>query len=138
MKIMPYTLSQILVALATVLLVYGCTEDVMNNTSPQPSDFESPPSTDELSNSNEDAMMPYDGGIEDSAMPDSDVIRVKEAHESELMAIDGVVGVGIQRNELGDDVIVVYTLDESVSHDVPTQLEGVSVVTKVTGPIDAL
>ncbi len=64
---------------------------------------------------------------------------VKEQHESELMAVKGVVGVGISRCE-GKPCIKVYLANESpnLRKQIPTQLEGFKVDTKVTGNIEAL
>src|SRR5438105_5942817 len=36
----------------------------------------------------------------------SEIERVKQAHEHELMAIDGVEGVGISKNRIGADAIL--------------------------------
>ncbi len=64
---------------------------------------------------------------------------VKEQHESELMAVKGVVGVGISRCE-GKPCIEVYLANESpnLRKQIPTQLDGFKVDTKVTGNIEAL
>ena len=66
-----------------------------------------------------------------------DIAAVRDRHESELMAIDGVVGVALGRNEIGDDAILVYLRDPSVRERLPRTLEDVPVQTEVTGPIDA-
>ena len=65
--------------------------------------------------------------------------RVKEQYESELMAIDGVVGVGISECE-GKPCLEVYLENESpnLRRQIPTQLDGFKVDTEVTGPIQAL
>lgn len=64
---------------------------------------------------------------------------VKEQHESELMAVKGVVGVGISRCE-GKPCIEVYLANESpnLRKQIPTQLDGFKVDTKVTGNIETL
>ena len=64
---------------------------------------------------------------------------VKEQHESELMAVKGVVGVGISRCE-AKPCIEVYLANESpnIRKQIPTQLDGFKVDTKVTGNIEAL
>jgi hypothetical protein len=53
----------------------------------------------------EEAAMPY--SPESSTEASSTVERVKEEHEKELMAIDGVEGVVVGRNSIGNDAIVV-------------------------------
>lgn len=65
--------------------------------------------------------------------------QVKEQYESELMAIDGVVGVGISECE-GQPCIEVYLANESPSlkQQMPAQLNGFKVKTEVTGSIEAL
>ena len=67
----------------------------------------------------------------------SQVEHVRARHERALMAIDGVVGVGIGRTRIGDDAIVLYLRDVSVKQRVPIQIEGYPVETTVTGEIDA-
>ncbi len=65
--------------------------------------------------------------------------QVKERYESELMAIDGVVGVGIGECE-GKPCIKVYLENDSpdLKKRIPLQLDGFKVETEVTGPIEAL
>ncbi len=72
------------------------------------------------------------------AASSSPIDRVKQNHELELMAIDGVEGVGIGRNQIGDDVILVYLRDEEVRERIPYNIEGFQVKTQITGIIDAL
>lgn len=93
------------------------------------SGFESP----DVNNLVEEAAVPY---VVFEA-PQSEIERVKQQHEAKLLATDGVVGVGISRNQIGDDVIVVYLRDRSAQKHIPTQLENFAVVTEVTGQIDA-
>jgi hypothetical protein len=54
------------------------------------------------------------------------------------MGIAGVEGVGITRDAIGDDAIVVYVRDSSVAGRLPRELEGHPVEVSVTGIIDAL
>ena len=63
---------------------------------------------------------------------------VKEQHESELMALEGVVGVGISKCQ-GKPCIEVYLADESsnLKQQIPTQLNGYQINTKVMGRIEA-
>ena len=85
----------------------------------------------------EEAAMAY--YPEDSAAGNasSPVAQVKQIHESSLMAIEGVEGVGIGRNRIGEDVILVYLRGEEVKSRVPKSVDGVEVETHVTGIIDA-
>lgn len=83
----------------------------------------------------EDAAMPYTP--EPSAETLSEMQRVKETHEQELMAIDGVEGVGIGTNKIGDEAIIVYLRSRDVADRVPRTIEGFPVETQITGIIDA-
>ena len=69
----------------------------------------------------------------------ADIVTVKERHEAELMAIPGVVGVGIGERD-GTEVIVVYVEKRTaqVDREVSDTLEGYPVFIEVTGPINAL
>lgn len=69
---------------------------------------------------------------------DDDIVDVKERHEAQLMAIPGVVGVGIGE-AAGEAVIVVYVEKRTpqIEQDVPKELEGYPVVVEVSGPIVA-
>ena len=83
------------------------------------------------------------GGGEVVYDPDSEagdmthVQAIKDSHEKRLMAIPGVQGVGIGRNEIGDDVILVYLRDATAKGQVPARLEDVPVETAIVGEIDA-
>jgi hypothetical protein len=64
--------------------------------------------------------------------------QVKEQHESDLLSIDGVVGVGIGECE-DKPCIKVYLENESpnLKQQIPKQLDGFKVDTQVTGAIQA-
>ncbi len=81
----------------------------------------------------EQAAMPY--LQRDSTT--SGIAAAKERNESRLMAIPGVKGVGIARNAIGDDALVVFLLDASVASRLPAEVDGYPVETVVTGEIDA-
>jgi hypothetical protein len=83
----------------------------------------------------EDAAMPY--FPESSTETSSAVEQVKQSHERELMAIEGVEGVGIGRDSIGNDAIIVYLRTEEVRDRVPRSIGGFPVETRVTGIIDA-
>ena len=68
---------------------------------------------------------------------DSRAVQIKESHEALLMRIEGVTGVGLGRNKIGDDAIIVYLRDASFAAHIPSQIEGLPVLTEVTGEIDA-
>ena len=68
---------------------------------------------------------------------DSAVADVLRRRGPELLEIDGVQGYGIGRSPAGDDAIVVYLLDAAAGASVPRELEGFTVLTKVTGIIKA-
>ena len=61
---------------------------------------------------NEEAAMPY--SPDSSSESSSPVQHVKQRHEQELMAIDGVEGVGVGRNSIGDDAILVYLRSDDI------------------------
>jgi hypothetical protein len=67
-----------------------------------------------------------------------EILEVKNRHEDELMAINGVVGVGIGECN-GLPCIVVYLEDDSeeLKSRIPEWVEGFPVTTEVTGPIEA-
>jgi hypothetical protein len=85
----------------------------------------------------ENAVMHYDPDKDSLAGQISNVQGVKERHESRLLAIDGVTGVGVGADRLGNEAIVVYLSHPSQAKPIPDQIEGVPVITEVTGEIDA-
>jgi len=85
---------------------------------------------------NEEAAMPY--SPDSSTESSSPVQHVKQRHEQELMAIDGVEGVGVGRNSIGDDAILVYLRSDDIKARIPRTIDGYPVETKVSGIIDAL
>lgn len=70
-------------------------------------------------------------------MPESEIERVKMKHEQRLLAVDGVVGVGIGSTEIGDDAIVVYLREAHIQARIPSDLDGFPVRTEISGEIDA-
>lgn len=85
----------------------------------------------------EDAAMPYSPEEGDTTESSSSLELVKQNHEQELMAIDGVQGVGVGRSKIGDDAIIVYLRDEGAKKRIPRSVAGYPVETIITGPIDA-
>lgn len=86
----------------------------------------------------EEAEMPYYPDEQaDDAAGDSAIERIKQVHERELLTIDGVEGVGIGQNEIGDKVILVYLRDAETVNKIPQNIEGFEVRTQITGVIDA-
>jgi len=83
----------------------------------------------------EEAAMPY--SPDSSTESSSPVHYVKQRHEQELMAIDGVEGVGVGRNSIGDDAIILYLRSDDVKARIPRSIDGYPVETQVTGIIDA-
>jgi hypothetical protein len=82
------------------------------------------------------AAMPYNPAPAQG--PRSAISLVRDRNEQQLLAIEGVKGVGIGRDRIGDDAFVVYALDASVRARVPTEIEGYPVEITITGEIDAL
>jgi hypothetical protein len=58
--------------------------------------------------------------------------------EAQLLAIQGVTSVGIGLGPAGGEALTVCVVDAGVSARLPSEIEGVPVVVKVTGPVDAL
>ena len=115
-----------------VLLLAGSLA-VMSCTTSNGSDFQSP--RGEGTSPVEDAAVDYFGGDEEVA--NSEIEQVKRSHEQRLLSIDGVTGVGIGQDELGNEVIMVYVLNAEVQKKVPQELDGFMVRIEVTGEIDA-
>ncbi len=84
------------------------------------------------------AEMPAVTGPPGEFATQSGIALAKERSEQRLMAINGVEGVAIGRDRIGDDALVVYLRDPSVRAQLPSEVEGYSVETVVTGSIDAL
>ena len=85
----------------------------------------------------EDAAIPYLPEAASGYGGQSPIETARQRHERALMAIDGVVGVGVGRTPTGDEAIVLYLRDASVKNRVPAQVEGYPVETTITGEIDA-
>lgn len=66
------------------------------------------------------------------------VMAVQDRATPDLMAIDGVVGTATGADENGNPVVKVYLEKRLPFGDIPATLEGVPVVTEVTGKIVAL
>jgi hypothetical protein len=86
----------------------------------------------------EDAAMPYSPDDAGGTSTSSAVEQVKDEHEQELMAIDGVEGVGVGQGKIGNEAIIVYVRDEGARKRIPRTIAGYPVETIVTGVIDAL
>lgn len=63
--------------------------------------------------------------------------EVKSRHTAALMALPGVVSVGIGRDDQQQPVIVVGIDRAERMHDIPDALQGYRVVTRVIGPVKA-
>ncbi|HVQ37970.1 MAG TPA: hypothetical protein VMS31_10585 [Pyrinomonadaceae bacterium] len=85
----------------------------------------------------EDAAMPYSPEESATTNTSSAIEHVKQDHEQELMAIDGVEGVGIGRSKIGDDAIIIYLRHEGARKHLPRSIGGYPVETILTGVIDA-
>ena len=82
----------------------------------------------------ETAAVPYDPPPDDA--PRSRALAVKERHESELLGLPGVEGVGLTERA-GRESILLYLHDEEARAGVPAEVDGVPVACEVTGPIEA-
>lgn len=81
----------------------------------------------------EEAAMPYP---REQGLPAP--YAVKQKHEEKLMAIEGVTGVGVGQDAIGNETIVVYVTHKAVAEKLPKEIEGLNVRVTVTGPIEAL
>lgn len=85
----------------------------------------------------EEAAISYPSEENRGHMSESEIERVLQEHEQRLLSIEGVVGVGIQTNEIGNEVIVVYVLDETAHESIPAELDGFPVTTQISGEFEA-
>jgi hypothetical protein len=83
----------------------------------------------------ETAAVPYDPPPKKT--PRSRALAVKERHESELLSLPGVEGVGLTERD-GRETIVLYLRGEEARSGVPEEVEGVPLTTEITGEITAL
>ena len=60
------------------------------------------------------------------------------ADESKLLAVPGVVSVGLGSGPSGGEVLVVGVIDGGVAERLPKDVGGLPLVVNVTGPVDAL
>lgn len=63
--------------------------------------------------------------------------RVRSAIEEDWMKVPGVKGTGIGRDAAGNDTVIVYVRDASVSASLPEAVDGIAVQIEVVGDIDA-
>ncbi len=86
-----------------------------------------------------DIILVLPDGVDSAGPDESDIYAVKDRHAVELMAIPGVVGVGIEEDS-GLPCIVVMLVDESpeLREKIPSQLDGFRVKAVVTGEIHPL
>ena len=69
----------------------------------------------------------------------ADIDTVKQAHELLLMQVEGVEGVGIGVDDIGDPAIVVYVNGAGVQKLLPQQIDGFRLkVENLKGPITVL
>ncbi|MGI9354563.1 MAG: hypothetical protein ACR2PF_05325 [Rhizobiaceae bacterium] len=58
-------------------------------------------------------------------------------NEEKLFESPDVSGVGVGQNAIGEDAIVVYLKHASAATNLPKSIDGIDIVTEVTGEIDA-
>ena len=83
---------------------------------------------------------PDDVGVDynpDEDEPVTPAEKAKRKFESEFRSTPGVTGIGIGLNAIGDDAVIVYVSDNSVSASLPKKVDGIEVLCEVTGDIDA-
>jgi hypothetical protein len=59
------------------------------------------------------------------------------SEEARLLAIPGVVSVGVSTGRPGEEALAVGVTDANVAARLPREINGVPVVITVTGPVDA-
>lgn len=64
--------------------------------------------------------------------------RVLASDEARLLAVPGVVSVGLGLGPAGGEALVVGVIDAGVAARLPSEVAGLPVVVTVTGPVDAL
>jgi hypothetical protein len=62
---------------------------------------------------------------------------VLAAHEAELLAMRGVVSVGVGFGPAGREALLVGVVDAGVAARLPAEMDGVPVIVTVTGEVDA-
>lgn len=65
-------------------------------------------------------------------------VDVQERHTPDLMARDGVVGTAVTLTSDGRPAIMILLETEAARRNIPAELDGVPVVIRVTGPINAV
>jgi len=83
----------------------------------------------------EEAAVPYEP--DEAAVGQSAVGAVVRRHEQELLAIDGVEGVGVGQSSTGQDAVVVYAREQEVADQLPSEIDAFPVTPVVTGEISA-
>ena len=74
----------------------------------------------------------------DSAQPSGALEALLAREEARLLAIPGVVSVGIGLGPAGTEAFVLGVIDAGVAARLPSDIERVPVVINVTGSVDAL
>jgi hypothetical protein len=102
--------------------------------------MDSPNRADDLKSESAEMSYTPDSGASSTPDPEpaSAITGVKERNEAGLFAIDGVEGVGIGRDEIGRDALLVFVRDRAVESHLPSEIEGFPVIVEVTGVIEPL
>lgn len=69
--------------------------------------------------------------------PASATAAILRKHEAQLLAMPGVKGAGESAGPIGEPVIEVFVADAGAAKAVPRSLDGVEVVTRIVGEVDA-
>ncbi|HKG93529.1 MAG TPA: hypothetical protein VKA84_16595 [Gemmatimonadaceae bacterium] len=104
---------------------------------PSNAEFESPPAPGAAGAGSTARSLRQPAGAAEAADPATGIDRVRARHESRLLSMDGVVGVGLGRTSAGADVILVYVRDRAACDTLPGSLDGVPIEGIVTGTIRA-
>jgi hypothetical protein len=106
-------------------------EDLKELIMPKKNNFEDPTFENDLAG---EGIVPYAPVESESASRISEVLR---RHEARLMAIPGVKSIGEGSGSTGEPAIEVGLAHAGAARLVPHKLEGIEVVTRVVGEVDA-
>ncbi len=70
---------------------------------------------------------------------ENDIHTIKHQHEAKLLALSGVVSVGIGLNQEKQPAIIIgiEREDEELRRQLPTQLDGIPVIVRIVGTVKA-
>jgi hypothetical protein len=79
-----------------------------------------------------------DDGKREAAGPDVDAADVKRHHQARLLAMPGVCGVAVASDSAGNPVLQVHVSRDQPRPRLPTDIEGLAVEVRESGPFQPL